>query len=63
MKPLATITTKEELKDLPPGRYIVAGEASAELSRQFALAWDARLQCHVKAEDIGVLPPAARSLD
>lgn len=59
MKPLATITKKEDLKGLPPGRYIVSGEAAAELSRQAALSWDARLQRHVKVDDVGALPSAA----
>ncbi len=60
MKPLSTITKKEELKDLPPGRYIVAGEAAAELSRQAKLSWDARLQRHVKVDSVGVLRSKAK---
>jgi hypothetical protein len=30
------VDTVEQLKDLPPGTYIVTGEASAELARQMA---------------------------
>ena len=37
---LPVVDTVEQLKDLPPGSYIVSGEATAELARQFAKRFD-----------------------
>lgn len=37
---LPVVDTVEQLKDLPPGSYIVSGEAAAELARQFAKRFD-----------------------
>lgn len=37
---LPVVDTAEQLKDLPPGSYIVSGEAVAELARQFAKRFD-----------------------
>lgn len=37
---LPVVDTVEQLKDLPPGSYIVSGEAAAELARQFAKQFD-----------------------
>lgn len=37
---LPVVDTVEQLKDLPPGSYIVSGEAAEELARQFAKRFD-----------------------
>jgi hypothetical protein len=38
---MKVITDTAELKDLPPGRYILSGEAAAEHMRGFAMRMEA----------------------